>query len=43
MDHFCYLCLVFFMPSRLFVAGKGLTSVRIWPLFVMFNCVFVTF
>ena len=45
-DHFCYLCLVFFMLSRLFIAalwspaGKGLTS---WHLFVMFNCVFVTF
>ena len=42
MDHLCYLCLVFFMLSRLFIAalwspaGKGLTS---WLLFVMFNCV----
>ena len=39
MDHLCYLCLVFVMLSRLFVAalwspeGKGLTS---WLLFVMF-------
>ena len=39
MDHFCYLCLVFVMRSRLFIAalwspeGKGLTS---WLLFVMF-------
>ena len=46
MDHLCYLGLVFVMLSRLFIAalwspaGKGLTS---WPLFVMFNCVFVTF
>ena len=46
MDHLCYLCLVFFMLSRLFIAavwspaGKGLTSCL---LFVMFNCVFVTF
>ena len=38
MDHLCYLCLVFVMLSRLFVAalwspeGKGLTS---WLLFVM--------
>ena len=45
MHHLCYLCLVFFMLSRLFIAalwspaGKGLTS---WLLFVMFNCVFVT-
>ena len=41
-----YVCLVFVMFSRLFIAalrspaGKGLTS---WLLFVMFNCVFVTF
>ena len=46
MDHLCYLCLVFVMLSRLFIAalwspaGKGL---RYWLLFVMFNCVFVTF
>ena len=46
MDHLCYLCLVFVMFSRLFIAGlwsppgKGLTSC-LW--FVMFNCVFVTF
>ena len=39
MDHLCYLCLVFVMLSRLFVAalwsseGKGLTS---WLLFMMF-------
>ena len=46
MDHLCYLCLVFVMLSRLFIdalwspAGKGLTS---WLLFVMLNCIFVTF
>ena len=46
MHHLCYLCLVFLMLSRLFIAalwspaGKGLTS---WLLFVTFNCVFVTF
>ena len=46
MDHLCYLCLVFVMFLRLFIAalwspaGKGLTS---WLLFVMFNCTFVTF
>ena len=46
MGHLCYLCLVFVMLSRLFItalrspAGKGLTS---WSLFVMLNCVFVTF
>ena len=45
MDHLCYLCLVFFMLSRLFIAAlwspaeKGLTS---WFLFVMFNGIFVT-
>ena len=39
MDHLCYLCPVFFMLLRLFIAalwspaGKGLTS---WLLFVMF-------
>ena len=41
MDHLCYLCLVFFILSRLFIAalwspvGKGLAS---WLLFVRFNC-----
>ena len=41
MDYFCYLCLVFVMPSRQFIAAmwspavKGLTY-RL--LFVMFNC-----
>ena len=46
MDHLCYLCLMLFMLSRLFIAalwsstGKGLTS---WLLFVMFICVFVIF
>ena len=46
MDNLCYLCLVFFMLWRLFIAalwspdGKGLTSLF---LFVMFICIFVTF
>ena len=46
MVHLCYLCLVFVMLSRLFIAslwspaGKGLTS---WLSLVMFKCVFVTF
>ena len=46
MDHLWYLCLVFVMPLRLFIAalrspaGKRLTS---WLLFVMFNCTVVTF
>ena len=46
MDHLCYLCLVFVMLTRLSMAalwspaGKGLTS---WLLFVMFDCVFVTY
>ena len=45
MIHLCYLCLVFVMLLRLFIAalwspaGKGLTS---WLLFVL-NCDFVTF
>ena len=43
MDHLCYLCLVFVMLSRQFIAalwsheGKGLTY---WLLFVMF-CYFL--
>ena len=47
MDNVCYLCLLFVMLSRLFIAafwssaGKGLLTS--WLLFVMFNCVFVTF
>ena len=46
MDHLCYFCLVFVLLLHPFIAalwsseGKGLTS-RL--LFVMFNCVFVTF
>ena len=46
VDHLYYLCHVFVMLLRLFIAalwspaGEGLTS---WLLFVMFNCVFVTF
>ena len=46
MDHLCYLCLVFDMLSRLFIAvawsptGEGLT---LWLLFVMFNCVLSLF
>ena len=46
MDHFCYLCPVFFMLSRQFIAvlwspvGKGLASQL---LSVVFSCVFVTF
>ena len=44
MDHLCYLCLVFVMLSRLFIAAlwspawKGLTSLL---LFVMSKCDFV--
>ena len=39
MDHLCYVCLVFAILTRLFIAalrspaGKGLTS---WLLYVMF-------
>ena len=40
MDHLCYLCVVFVMLSRLFIAD-------LWSpaslSFVMFNRVFVTF
>ena len=41
MGHLCFLCLVFLMLSRLFIAvlwspaGKGLTS---WHLFVILLC-----
>ena len=46
MDHLCYLCLMFVMLSRLFItalwspAGIGLAS---WLLFVMFDCIYITF
>ena len=46
MDHLCFLCLVFLMLSRLFIAalrspaGKGLTP---WLLLVVFIVFFVTF
>ena len=46
MDHLRYLCLVFVMLSRLFIAAlwsparKGLTS---WLSFVIFNCVLSRF
>ena len=46
MDHLCYLCLVFVMLPRLFIAalwtpaGKGLNS---WLWFVMSYLDFVTF
>ena len=46
VDHLCYVCLVFVMLSRQFIAalwspaGKGLTS---WLLLVVFICVLVTF
>ena len=44
MDHLCYLCLVFAMLSRLFIAalwspeGKELTS---WLLFIMCMVIFL--
>ena len=46
MDHLCYLCLLFVVLWRLFIAtlwstaGKGLAS---WRSFVMFYFVFATF
>ena len=46
MDHLCYLCLVFVIPSRLFIAAlwspawEGMTS---WLLCVKSICDFVTF
>ena len=41
MDHLCYLCLVFVIFLHLFIAA--LWSADLFALFVMFNCVFVTF
>ena len=46
MDHLCYLCLVFVMPFRLFIAALWSPAgieLTLWLSFVMFNCVFVTF
>ena len=46
VDHLCYLYLVFVMLSRLFIAALWLPAGRrliSWILFVMFNCIFVTF
>ena len=46
MDHLSYLCLMFVMLSRLFIAalwspeGKGPTS---WLLFVMFIAIWLLF
>ena len=42
VGHLCYLCIVFFMVSRLFIAAFWSPAGRGF-LFVMFNCVFVTF
>ena len=46
MDHLCYLCLVFVMLSRLFIAAlwsRAMKRLASWLLFVIFDCVFVTF
>ena len=46
VNHLCYLCLLFVIYCALFIAAlwsparKELTS---WLLFMLFNCVFVTF
>ena len=45
MDHFCYLCLVFVMLSRLIAAfwsteGKGLTSLLLFVMFLMILLLF---
>ena len=42
MDHLCYLCLVFFMLSRHFIAALWSPAGK-WLFLVMFNCVSVTF
>ena len=47
MDHFCFLCLVFLMLPRLFIAalwspaGKGFTSWLLLGIFIVY--IFVTF
>ena len=46
MDHLCYLCLVFVMLSRLFIAALSAPEVKrrtSWLLFVMFIVILVTF
>ena len=47
MDHFCYSCLVFVIPSCLFIAALWSSEWK-WAnlmalLYGMFSCVFVTF
>ena len=44
MDHLCYLCFVFVMLSRPFIAlwSPAEKSLTLWLSCVMFNCVFVT-
>ena len=41
MHHLCYLCLVFVMLSRLFIAALWSPAGK--RLIFLFNCVFVTF
>ena len=46
MSHLFYLCLVFVILSRLFIAALWSPAVNrlvSWLSFVMLNCVFVTF
>ena len=38
MDHLCYLCLVFVMLSRLFIAALWSTAVK---RLIFFNCLIV--
>ena len=46
MDHLCYLCLVFVMLSRLFIAalwsptGKGLASWLSFVMLIVFSSLF---
>ena len=45
VNHLCYLCLVFFMLLRLFIAtlwSHAATGLTTWLMFVMFKCVSVT-
>ena len=46
MDHLCYLCLVFIMLSRLFIAAlwsPARKELTYWLLFVISNYNFVTY
>ena len=43
MDHFCYLCFVLVLFSCLFTAALWSSVGKEVTLYMMYNCVFVTF